>query len=214
MRLREEVSHGGYGEQGGQEKTEDFHREHGEHRGRTQRRISVPHLLRRRTNVMIRTPSPTLPHERLPHWGAMANGASLPRRTSSGRHFQNVRKQGCFRTSWSLVELQSGYTTLMAYITVAVPLKVSGRTRGVFENNFQWKPHFSAIRHRLNDQCGSENTYSIPPFELFFGKSVTAFTKPFAAVGSRISRSPATTAPAQPPMPDNTAMYWRPSGPL
>src|SRR5205085_9192570 len=40
-----------------------------------------------------------------------------------------------------------------------------------------------------------------------------ALAKPRAAVGSRASRSPETTAPAQPPTPDKTATYCLPSGP-
>src|SRR5438105_8962765 len=54
---------------------------------------------------------------------------------------------------------------------------------------------------------GSPNTYSIPPFVVFFGRSRTAFTNPSAAPESRGSRPPATIAPDQPPMPDSTATY-------
>src|SRR3954468_17078578 len=102
---------------------------------------------------MIPTPSPTPPQKGLPHWLGRSNRVCLPLPgTSLGSHFQNVRKHGRFRTS------------------------LHGRTRGVFENDSRER---SSPLSTLTNQCGSENTYSIPPFELFSGKSVTAFTNPF-----------------------------------
>src|SRR5690348_8406378 len=60
---------------------------------------------------------------------------------------------------------------------------------------------------------GSENTYNVPPLVVTLGKSFMALTNPSAAVGSRVSRSPATTAPDHPPTPDRMATYCLPSGP-
>src|SRR5947208_3377343 len=60
---------------------------------------------------------------------------------------------------------------------------------------------------------GSENTYSIPPFVVYFGKSAMALTNPSAAVPSLVFNPPATTAPDQPPTPHITATYCFPSGP-
>src|SRR3954468_8839989 len=60
---------------------------------------------------------------------------------------------------------------------------------------------------------GSANAYSIPPFVVAWGKSFIALTNPNAALESRTSSPPATTAPAQPPTPDMIATYSFPSGP-
>src|SRR5207248_5017998 len=63
------------------------------------------------------------------------------------------------------------------------------------------------------DLHGSENTYSIPPLLVCWGRSFMALANPSAAAGSRTSRSLETTAPAQPPTPESTATYCLPSGP-
>src|SRR5690349_3562832 len=54
----------------------------------------------------------------------------------------------------------------------------------------------------------------MPPLVVYSGSFFIAFTNPKAALGSRMSRSPATTAPAQPPTPEAIATYCFPSGPL
>ena len=63
----------------------------------------------------------------------------------------------------------------------------------------------AAARAQL--QCGSENTYSVPPAVVYFGRSDMALIMPSAAEPSRGSTGPETTAPDQPPTPDSTAMY-------
>src|SRR3954462_13796697 len=61
---------------------------------------------------------------------------------------------------------------------------------------------------------GRANTYNMPPFGVACGKSFIALANPIAAVPSRASRSPETTAPAHPPTPLKIAPYCFPSGPL
>ena len=65
----------------------------------------------------------------------------------------------------------------------------------------------SSERQRSRFQCGSANTYSVPPAVVYFGRSDMTFTMPSAAEPSRGSTGPETTAPDQPPTPESTAMY-------
>ena len=65
-----------------------------------------------------------------------------------------------------------------------------------------------------NGNYSSAKTYSMPPLAVSLPSSANAPTAPRAAVGSSVDRSPATTKPDQPPMPDITATYCLPSGPV
>src|SRR5438874_2010634 len=53
----------------------------------------------------------------------------------------------------------------------------------------------------------------MPPFVVYFGRSLIALTNPSAAVASRGSSWPATMAPDHPPTPERMEMYCLWSGP-